>query len=333
MVMVAGESYDLKKTRLTELHYLDYKNFTGTVDFYSLTGNLVNGWALAQGKVTHSKTSSDGSKMRILGNGKLMYAPEPCGTRQQLHWRQLCNTVSPGEGMSGDPVTTCTWDPYYTTETIYCESDGNGGYNPPGGGTPPAEPVPLDTITTIQNECIKASVLNAFSSNLKSKMKALMQGTFLENHELILHIADSNFGDTTSSGYFGAFETYTRNGKKYFGGKIYLNSMTLANASKEFTTTVLYHEVLHAYLYQIGSGLTQNQHENIATNYRSMMSSALTELFPSLSESDANGLSWDGLQYSGIWALKPKSEQDAILLRNYKYRKGKLGNNCPALEE
>jgi hypothetical protein len=160
-----------------------------------------------------------------------------------------------------------------------------------------------------------------------------MQGTLLGNHELILNIVDSNFNDTTSNGLYDQFKTYQKNGRKYFGGKIYLNSLNLAGAAKEFTTVILYHEVLHAYLSKIGSGLTQDQHENIATNYRAMISNALMELFPGLSETNANSLSWEGLQYTGIWALKQKNEQDAIALRNYKYRKGKLGDLCLAFEE
>jgi len=177
MVMVAGESYDIKKTPLNDLHYRDYQNYTGTVDFYSLDGNFVNGWALEQGKVTHRKSPSNKNSIGMLGNKKLSYAPIPCGTRQELHWQQNCVTIDPIPGQGGEASTTCTWSPYYTNETLYCESDGNGGYTPPsggGGGSDPTEPP--NHPDSLKNPCDQATKLaqdakfKQLMTNLKNKV-------------------------------------------------------------------------------------------------------------------------------------------------------------------
>lgn len=70
--------------------------------------------------------------------------------------------------------------------------------------------------------------------------------------------------------------------------EIILNSGTLANASREYIAQVLIHELLHIEL----PGGNDEDHNNMAENYISIMSQALLHAGFVMSEYDRIALSW-----------------------------------------
>lgn len=93
------------------------------------------------------------------------------------------------------------------------------------------------------------------------------------------------------------------------GNVITLNSAALANASQEFIAKVIYHEVLHVHL----GGSLNSDHQTMATNYVAPMAQTLTSLFPSLSFTEAQALSWSGLKDTNAWNTFGDAGKDQIL--------------------
>jgi len=268
MVMVAAEGHDLKKTPLTDLHYADYKEFTGVVDFYSLDGDLVNGWNLQKGKVTGSRKPGAPRTTSPIRNQKLMNVlpPEDCTTREDQRWRNLCNTVYPIPGTSGEPVTTCRQEMYYVTVVLSCpDGGGTGEYTPPGGtgGTPdPNNPSPniMDSLAAYPCPQGLVQTMPTIKSEIANKINTLFGRNETMN---ILFVADASLVGTSTDGQLKSYAGTTTAGTF----KIALNPDVLNKASKEFILVTLYHEALHAYLAYKKMTLTPTQYSAQFSGY------------------------------------------------------------------
>ncbi|MBN9299771.1 MAG: hypothetical protein J0I41_22400 [Filimonas sp.] len=144
------EIIETEKTQVSApLLYKQYGTLTGAVNFYELNGILSNGWRYQHGKIngrTSSLLSLGLKNTKIQGtNGSMaklmLQAPVECGSISVPHWRETCVTVGGLEGWGYDGsggTTTCRWEVYHTTETIYCptfDDGGGGGVGGGGGGT------------------------------------------------------------------------------------------------------------------------------------------------------------------------------------------------------
>lgn len=131
--------------KLRQLRYRDYKDFDGIVNFYEMDGTLANGWMITKGKVTAGTNGSlvnnlsvaNGKNKGSAGSAKLMTGEMvECGTTLVPHYKQVCFSTDGIEGYPGDGYSTCNWQQYHTTETLYCPvppDPNDGGYQ--GGGT------------------------------------------------------------------------------------------------------------------------------------------------------------------------------------------------------
>lgn len=144
-------SFKENTVSLYDLHYMDYKEYTGAINFYYLNGELSNGWLYKSGKII-AKTDNrikNAIPIKLEGKsnstGKSIFVEENpiiCGSISIPHWRQTCITVGGVEGWGYDGTggtTVCNWEVYHTTEIIYCPTqgdgpDGGGGYTGGGGG-------------------------------------------------------------------------------------------------------------------------------------------------------------------------------------------------------
>lgn len=190
-----------------------------------------------------------------------------------------------------------------------CQSSGNdGGYNRGSGNTGGQEGggsgsggdnSNKEIIDSVKNPCLKASLSLAISNGVNNQITGYMNSTFGTSSQKNLTFYQSSTLASQDEGI--------TNGSQY-DINIYLNSNTLPSYSKEYTIATIYHEVLHAYLNSLfqpnSNGQTfiniPNQHEYMATNYVTVISSALTSKFPEISSYDAWGLAWGGLQETSL---------------------------------
>lgn len=194
----------------------------------------------------------------------------------------------------------------------------------------PNEVLPLDTANNILDTCIKAGVEKAFEVDIKNDFKDIMNGTFLENDNILLKIKDQAIPDTSMLGYFDPLQTVLINSNYVRHGTIYLNSNVLSTSAQEMVVVTMYHELLHAFLDTLSGlygGLALN-HQYMATTFVSKLSNALQGIFSNLSNADATALAWMGLHGTPMWGLKTTAEQNAILSTMNKYKKGTSGTKC-----
>ncbi len=339
-----------------ELSYKNYGNLNGLVSFYELDGKLANSWVYSNGKAVMSTSSNGalkvGSSARSKSgvNGRIMFDDGPpegyidCGNRLVAHTREVCGEVGGLEGPGYDggegSGKICREEMYFVSERIYCPippgGSGNGEYNPPNPTTPGAggtgsDPVPLDTLDSVKNTCLKAAIKMALANGVKNDFKKIMDSTILGNHELILILKEENLGDTSIMGKFTPWYDNRIGNKMYLVGTINFNTQTIPGASQEMMVWTLYHEMLHAYLTRLGGGLlfpTYN-HQYMATTYVNRMSAALQRLFPGMPNEDSIAFGWAGLEGTPMYALKPQLVAERMALILDKYKRGTLGHTCP----
>lgn len=109
------------------------KDFNGTVSFYDLEWNFINGWAFTEGKVSGKITEVKYADLQNRPSSGLqpgeeiatVMAPPPdeggCTTRPTHWYLETCRYY-------GETLINCTYSYLYTTsETICPSSGGNGG--------------------------------------------------------------------------------------------------------------------------------------------------------------------------------------------------------------
>lgn len=110
----------------------------------------------------------------------------------------------------------------------------------------------------------------------------------------------SEMPDPTVLGYYNmnmsSFSGNVTNPYMYGNIILDLNKDDLPGMPQELIATVIMHESIHAYLATRGD--TRDvilHHSAMAQSYRSTIIAGLKELFPSISDADANSLAWEGL--------------------------------------
>lgn len=112
---------------------------------------------------------------------------------------------------------------------------------------------------------------------------------------------------------------------------IFLNANVLPNASQEIIVSTILHEVLHAYLGYSRSSSLFNDHEEMANEYINLMMTSLQNLFPNMSNKDAEALSWGGLHKTSAWQNLVNgnpTKANEITQINKDYADGNKGTGC-----
>ncbi|WP_029288883.1 hypothetical protein [Pedobacter sp. R20-19] len=366
MVIIGKEKQDL-----TNVHYKDFNQFSGRIIFYNSKGALANGYEIEHGNILKSfgKASLKPNELlnlKLHNQAKIASDRIASGTRLMLYdinsncfefvttseqacvsfnaTRSFLNKTGVEESkrqklMVGNDMY-CKWmisGEYVGSE---CQSSGNdGGYNGGSGNTGGQEGggsgsggdnSNKEIIDSVKNPCLKASLSLAISNGINNQITGYMNSTFGTSSQKNLTFYQSSTLASQDDGI--------TNGSQY-DINIYLNSNTLPSYSKEYTIATIYHEVLHAYLNSLfqpnSNGQTfiniPNQHEYMATNYVTVISSALTSKFPEISSYDAWGLAWGGLQETSLWDVLTESDKQQIIDINKNYsNRGSLkkGDYC-----
>ncbi|MVT10596.1 hypothetical protein [Chitinophaga tropicalis] len=177
----------------------------------------------------------------------------------------------------------------------------------------------------VQNPCTSGVINDLLNKGLKNKISKLINRIFGGNGNLDITFREKPATDFPSS-VLGELDTqdtqfFGQRTDPTFGGEVYinLNRDSLAGKPKELLATVVLHECIHAYLAQRGNPRLLLQHDLMADSYRGDIAQALKELFPSISDTDAAALSWEGLTETYAWNLNQLRDIQALHPENIAY--------------
>ncbi|WAC41196.1 hypothetical protein [Pedobacter sp. SL55] len=316
-----------KTTGFDKLHYKNLKNFSGTIYYHHFNGKLSNGWNYSEGKITEKITAIteqqfNQSQRQLHGDKKTEAMVCTSGYADKYQWQCLgvpgyenCGFTYIGQ----EYVTYCSYEEE-DKDYLGNEDESGGGYFPPeytdtdcagkAGGTAYVDPdcntciggttgltaCPLKRTVTdnTTNPCIKSGV--SLGSLANTTIGTMLNKTFGPSNEyggLDLEFAEGITG--TDDGWC------RKNGN--ISWVITINQNLPNTSSKEDILATVYHEILHAYLEATypkdATGMfliPHNEHQDMAEKYLTLMVGALKINYPSLSDKDAWGLAWGGLE-------------------------------------
>lgn len=183
---------------------------------------------------------------------------------------------------------------------------------------------------TLKNPCLQEMVTKAVYENIDNQISRIVNLVF-EDAELIdLSFYESTDLQNTDLAIALVGPVITGETER-MQADIFLNTNVLPNSSQEMVISTIFHEVLHAYLgYSRNSNLF-NDHQEMANEYLSLMTSALQNLFPTLSTKSAQALSWGGLSETTAWKNLEKSDPtktNEIVQINKNHTNGTSGTIC-----
>lgn len=225
---------------------------------------------------------------------------------------------------------------YYYSVSGTCGNQGDGvvyyGEGPVNPFPEPETPE-KEIMDSVDNPCIKSQVANAATAQttIRNMMIEVFGGQD-EVESLNLTFKDVTIlPDTTS----GDAKRWSATNNDF---EIRLNKNTLPTYSKEYILSTIYHEVLHAYMFNQltpgpdGKYNITSQHEDMANKYVFLMTGALKIAFPGISDQEAWGLSWGGLEDTNLYKTKlTKAQRDEITDINKAHTNKsatKLGTYC-----
>lgn len=184
---------------------------------------------------------------------------------------------------------------------------GNTG-NTPYVGAVSGNVLVNDIKITLKNPCLSQVAFRVLSNKLDNWVATTLDslGGLGGNYNFYFREDTvGSFPDPTVLGEYRAREsTFSgppSNPKLYGNIVIALNVDSLPGKPIELITLAIYHEIIHGVL-AINQVNLNLHHETMANFYRGKLFGALKELFPSMSDRDANALAWLGLYRTFEWA-------------------------------
>lgn len=179
----------------------------------------------------------------------------------------------------------------------------------------------------IKDSCLQAMVTKAVYENIDNQISRIINLIFENSEPFDLSFHEVNDLPATTLGE--ANVSPQDNGRIL--ADVFLNVNSLPIASQEMIISTIFHEVLHAYLGYSRDPKKFNDHEEMASNYINLMSSALKGLFPNISDNQARALSWGGLHETSAWQNLVNNnpiKANEITSINKNHADGNSGTKC-----
>jgi hypothetical protein len=277
-------------------------------------------------------------------------APSANGRSASIECYEIMITFPTTIEVGGYSSTT-----YYTESYRACTTSGgsiDGGSITSGDGSVGGSKAPSKNISIVDNKqmlddlrneqikdsvfnfikdsCLQAMVTKAVYENLDNQISRIINLVFGKSERIDLNFYEvtdfpaSTLGEATvgpvTSGDFTRFQA-----------DIFLNKNVLPNSSQEMIISTIFHEVFHAYLGYSRDPKKFNDHEEMASNYINLMSSALKGLFPGIPDNHARALAWGGLSETSAWQDLVDNnpiKANEITSINENHANGNSGTNC-----
>ena len=269
---------ELNKTDIEKVHYKKVSGFTGKIQFYTISGQLKNGWYYVEGKIEkmYSKLASAKLIMDKFSSTNGLSAPKEALMKDPVPSDGDCG-IAPVFGticfQVGGFYEACEtqvigWD------TFPCPTnpsdggiggdgggmdsgDGGGG----GGGGGNGDSSNSDVTHELKEYPCAKSLLEQITQ-LDSKISGLIKDAFTTNSDVnVAFKADPSLIGTFTDG-----QTRGTGTNHYIG----INPDVLTKSTQEYILAVLYHEAMHAYLnqkyYELGEAEFKRQFKGIEMN-------------------------------------------------------------------
>lgn len=263
-------------------------------------------------------------------DGCTLFGPEAAGYGTAFSYVTVCDG-SPGGGGPTSPTTPPDYEP--------CPSEPdpinfNGAFRERFASIP--APCDLndddfdewDIRNKVEDPCLKGMVNDILLGEIDNDISLMIKSVFGQDASVNLEIRDvENLNHSRDATITSNYENSTLT-----NALIKLNKDVLPNSSKEYITSVILHEALHAYLH-VNIGDSTINHEIMAAKYVTTMANILTTMYTNLSLNDALSLSWGGLKDTSSFPYPPSSanvpSNHAILNTNHRYNSiYKVGQSC-----
>ncbi|MBN8837064.1 MAG: hypothetical protein J0I09_07385 [Sphingobacteriia bacterium] len=208
--------------------------------------------------------------------------------------------------------------------------DGNGGNNPtvtPNGNNIAAI---TDIKDSLQNECLRKAWDSLYSKGVSDSIVSFLNENFLGSSKFNIVITEvTNLVDNNGNSLDGHTKTVFNPNTGVLDITLQLNSSTLPDATLEFTTATILHEILHAYLRATGVVGKIEQENRIASKYVSTIYNSLKNSFPNFSDDKALAIAWGGLDGTPTWNNNlTQAQKDSFLKENNYQHAGVNGTKC-----
>lgn len=223
----------------------------------------------------------------------------------------------------------------YTGDPCVCNNDCGGD---DGGGDEPCydqcnpdcvnytgcETGPDDVLVNVEDPCL----LNA-TTTFKNQ-SAYLSTTFGGNPNLDMEYVDEALGSGLDHEFANTHKQ--TNGGGYTKIITTLNTSTLDNASKEFVSATLIHEMYHAYVILNDPAHSDNEESHIYMSRPDVidaMAQMLRNLYPSMDVQTSIDLSWGGLESTPNYNALSAADKARINITNMDHKHGAHGTPCP----
>lgn len=236
------------------------------------------------------------------------------------YWEYYINGVLVGEEYAFTTCSGCDEEESYrpsSINSINCGGGGGGGGgNNGGGGAGSYETlITIDTVAKILNDsCFIKTVNSITDARIKNKVLTMFAQTFtgFGGHTNIEFIEDATMVNSDGS---------PRASKSNVGDPhqwvVSLNPNYSSTASNEFWVSVIIHEVEHGFIsiYKAQNPpLTlEEQHEIMFTKLIDEMSALIMDMFPGMTQHDADALALGGLDQ----VLKEEVNGDYVFIQKF----------------
>jgi hypothetical protein len=179
----------------------------------------------------------------------------------------------------------------------------------------------------IENPCLRNMVTKAVCENLDNRISHIVNEVFTNSETIDLRFYEATDMPATILG--DASVSFQDNGRII--ADVFLNVNVLPGASQEMMVSTVLHEAFHAYLGYSRNNKLFDDHEEMANDYVAFLTEALLNLFPNMSRSDAEALSWGGLHETAVWKNLVNTnpvKTNSIIKINKNHTNGKAGTKC-----
>ncbi|MCX6265211.1 MAG: hypothetical protein NTZ47_11840 [Bacteroidetes bacterium] len=184
------------------------------------------------------------------------------------------------------------------------------------------------TASNSKSKSIENKLTNPCLSNLLNRKSSLLSDYIsyaTNNHEnstkpmSFTYYEDLNLGEAVNAQLVSRDSADINGNSDHF--YIGVNQKKVQNYSQEYLFRTYLHEAIHGVLLSKGTewkGVIQ--HNEMAYQYRNLLSEAIQEAFPSISKKDADALAWEGLFSSEAYKALDGDEKDEIdaILKQYR---------------
>ena len=294
----------------------NYQNLNGTLKIYDIQGVFLTKVKIINSAVVDNK-SLDNSNKNNIGNittlGKELAEVTVTSFKHNvyifinLHGSE--NSVSQGIVYDMQPDET-------------------------SGSAPDETPKNIATIDDIkdslQNECLKKAWDSLYNKGMSDSIVSFLNDNFLGTSKFNIVITEvANLTNSRGDSLDGHTKTVFNPNTGVLDITLQLNSSTLPDATLEFTTATILHEILHAYLRATGVVGRLEQENRIASNYVSTIYNSLKKNFPNFPDDKAWAIAWGGLDGTLTWNNNlTQAEKDSFLIENNRQHAGENGTKC-----